>query len=182
MAIKSLEDLLESVGGPVKLLRNSQTGPYVYPVVPAEFTNWRDEQQAWQKTCVLYNQSYHMTDMYVEGPGALKLFTALGINSFKSFDVNNAKQFVVCNYDGYVIGDVILIRLQENLFNVVGRPSVHNWVQYHAETGGYDVKLERDERAAARQGPIVRKAYRYQVQGPNAVSYTHLTLPTILRV
>lgn len=169
MAIKSLEDLLESVGGPVKLLRNSQTGPYVYPVVPAEFTNWRDEQQAWQKTCVLYNQSYHMTDMYVEGPGALKLFTALGINSFKGFEVNNAKQFVVCNYDGYVIGDVILIRLQENLFNLVGRPSVHNWVQYHAETGGYDVKLERDERAAARQGPIVRKAYRYQVQGPNAM-------------
>ena len=141
MAIKSLEDLLESVGGPVKLLRNSQTGPYVYPVVPAEFTNWRDEQQAWQKTCVLYNQSYHMTDMYVEGPGALKLFTSLGINSFKSFDVNNAKQFVVCNYDGYVIGDVILFRLQENLFNLVGRPSVHNWIQYHAETGGYDVKL-----------------------------------------
>jgi len=169
MAVTSLEDLLQSVGGPVKLLRNSQTGPYVYPVVPAEFTNWRDEQQAWQHTCVLFNQSYHMTDMYVEGPGALKLFSDLGINSFKSFDVYNAKQFVPCNYDGYVIGDVILVRLEEHLFNLVGRPSVHNWVQFHAETRGYDVKCERDERAAARQGPIVRKAYRYQVQGPNAM-------------
>ena len=67
MAYKSLEDLLQASGGPVKLLRNSQTGPYVYPVVPAEFTNWRDEQRAWQQTCVLYNQSFHMTDMYVEG-------------------------------------------------------------------------------------------------------------------
>ena len=47
MVRKSLEDLLQSSGGPVKLLRNSQTGPYVYPVVPAEFTNWRDEQHAW---------------------------------------------------------------------------------------------------------------------------------------
>jgi glycine cleavage system aminomethyltransferase T len=169
MGPKNLEDLLQSTGGAVKLLRNSQTGPYVYPVVPAEFTNWRDEQQAWQKTCVLYNQSYHMTDMYVEGSGALKLFSDLGINSFKSFDVYNAKQFIVCNYDGYVIGDVILVRLEEKLFNIVGRPSVHNWVQYHAETGGYDVKLERDERAVARLGPIVRKAYRYQVQGPNAM-------------
>ena len=168
MAHKSLEDLLRSVGGPVKLLRNSQTGPYTYPVVPAEFTNWRDEQRAWQQTCVLYNQSYHMTDMYVEGSGALKLFSDLGVNSFKKFDINDGKQFVVCNYDGYVIGDVILLRLEENLFNMVGRPSVHNWVQYHAETGGYDVRLERDERAAARQGPIIRKAYRYQVQGPNA--------------
>jgi syringate O-demethylase len=169
MAFKCLEDLLRSVGNPVKLLRNSQTGPYVYPVVPAEFTNWRDEQQAWQHTCVLFNQSYHMTDMYVEGPGALKLFSDLGVNSFKSFDVGNGKQFVVCNYDGRVIGDVILIRLAKNLFNLVGRPSVHNWIQYHVETGRYDVKLERDERAVARQGPIVRKAFRYQIQGPNAM-------------
>src|SRR5690606_24635492 len=53
--------------------------------------------------------------------------------------------------------------------NLVGRPSVHNWVQYHCETGGYDVTLERDERTVARSGPIVRKAYRYQVQGPRAI-------------
>jgi glycine cleavage system aminomethyltransferase T len=169
MGYKSLEDLLQSVGGPVKLLRNSQTGPYVYPVVPAEFTNWRDEQRAWQHSCVLFNQSYHMTDMYVEGPGALQLFSDLGVNTFKNFDVNKAKQFVPCNYDGYVIGDVILVHLEENLYNLVGRPSVHNWVQYHSQTGKYDVRIERDERAAARQGPIVRKAYRYQVQGPNAM-------------
>ena len=169
MSSKNLEDLLQSVGGPVKLLRNSQTGPYVYPVVLPEYTNWRDEQQAWQKTCVLFNQSYHMTDMYVEGARALELFSKLGVNSFKSFEVNKGKQFVVCNYDGYVIGDVILIRLAENLFNLVGRPSVHNWVQYHAETGNYGLRLERDERSVVRTGPVVRKAYRYQVQGPNAM-------------
>jgi vanillate/3-O-methylgallate O-demethylase len=29
---------------------------------------------------------------------------------------------------------------------MVGRPSAHNWVQYHAETGSYDVEIERDER------------------------------------
>src|SRR6516164_6587570 len=169
MAYKNLEELLQSAGGPVKLLRNSQTGPNVYPVVQPEYTNWRDEQQAWQKSCVLFNQSYHMTDMYVEGPGALKLFSDLGINSFKTFEVNSAKQFIPCNYDGYVIGDVILVRLGENLFDVVGRTSVHNWVQFHAETKGYDVKLERDERSAVRTGPVVRKAYRFQIQGPNAM-------------
>jgi glycine cleavage system aminomethyltransferase T len=166
---QNLEQLINRSGGPVKLLRNSQTGPYVYPVVPPEYTNWRDEQQAWQHTCVLFNQSYHMTDMYIEGPGALNLLSSLGINSFKNFDVNKGKQFVVCNYDGYVIGDVILLHLAENLYNIVGRPSVHNWVRYHAEAGKYDVRLELDERAVARQGPIVRKNYRYQVQGPNAM-------------
>ncbi len=166
---KSLDDLLQEAGNPVTLLRNSQTGPYVYPVVPSEFSNWRDEQIAWQKTCVLYNQSYHMTDMYIGGPGALKLLSRLGVNSFTGFNTDRAKQFVACDYDGYVIGDVILFYLEKDLFNIVGRPSVHNWVQYQAETGGYDVQLERDERSVARPGPIVRKAYRYQIQGPNAM-------------
>lgn len=166
---KSLEDLLRETGNPVTLLRNSQTGPYVYPVVPSEFSNWRDEQIAWQQTCVLYNQSYHMTDMYVRGRDALKLLSGLGVNSFQGFEPDKAKQFVACNHDGYVIGDVILFYLQKDLFNLVGRPSVHNWVQYHAETGHYDVQLERDERSIAKPGPIARKAYRYQVQGPNAM-------------
>ena len=169
LAYKSLEGLLQAVGNPVKLLRNSQTGPYVYPVIPSEFSNWRDEQRAWQQTCVLYNQSYHMTDMHLQGPDAFKLLSDLGVNSFKGFEPNKAKQFVVCNYDGYVIGDVILFYLDKNSFNIVGRPSVHNWVQYHCEKDRLDVRLERDERSAARPGPIVRKSYRYQVQGPNAM-------------
>ena len=165
---QNLETLLQKTG-PVKLLRNSAIGPYVYPVVASEYTNWRDEQRAWQKSCVLFNQSYHMTDMYVEGPDALKLLSALGINTFKNFGPNKAKQFVACNYDGHVIGDVILFGLENNVFNLVGRPSVHNWVQYHCETGGYNAKVTRDERAAAQKGPVVRKTYRYQVQGPNAL-------------
>ena len=168
MSGPSLESLLQKAS-PVELLRNSMSGPHVYPVVPAEYTNWRDEQRAWQKTCILFNQSYHMTDMYVEGPDALKLLSDLGVNTFKNFGPNKAKQYVVCNYDGYVIGDVVLFGLDENLFNIVGRPSVHNWVQYHCEKGGYNAKLTRDDRAAEQKGQVVRKAYRFQVQGPNAL-------------
>ena len=43
MSQQSLEQLLQSAGNPVQMLRNSQLGAYVYPVVPSEFTNWRDE-------------------------------------------------------------------------------------------------------------------------------------------
>src|SRR6202167_5138195 len=102
---QNLETLLQKTS-PVTLLRNSPVGPYVYPVVASEYTNWRDEQRAGQKSWFFFNQSYHMTDMYVEGPDALKLLSDLGINTFKNFGPNRAKQFVACNYDGYVIGDV----------------------------------------------------------------------------
>ena len=165
---QSLEALIQKAGA-VKLLRNSQAGAHVYPGVLPEYTNWRDEQRAWQQTCVLFNQSYHMTDMYVSGPDALKLLTDLGTNSFKNFGPNKAKQYIPCNPEGYVIGDVILFGLEDGSFNLVGRPSVHNWVQFNCETGGYNAKCVRDERAADQKGPIVRQAYRFQVQGPNAM-------------
>ena len=69
MSQRSLEDAIQAAGSPVELARNSQIGPYVYPKVPAEFTNWRDEQAGWRETSALFDQSHHMTDLYVEGPG-----------------------------------------------------------------------------------------------------------------
>jgi vanillate/3-O-methylgallate O-demethylase len=167
MTNRSLEELLQTVGSPVKLLRNSQIGPYAFPVVRSEFSNWRDEQRAWKETCALFDQSHHMTDLYVEGPDALKLFSDLAVNSFKNFKVNQAKQFVASNHDGYVIGDAILFYLDENRFNLVGRPPAHNWVEYNLETGRYKASAERDERSAVNQGK--RKSFRYQIQGPNAL-------------
>jgi vanillate/3-O-methylgallate O-demethylase len=167
MSYRSLEEALQNAASPVEMLRNSTIGPYAFPVVRSEFTNWRDEQRAWRESCVLLNLSHHMTDLYVEGPDALKLFSDLGINTFKNFKLNQAKQFVACNPDGYVIGDAILFPLGENRFNLVGRPPAHNWVQYNLEAGGYNATAERDERSFVNQGQ--RKVFRYQVQGPNAV-------------
>lgn len=167
MTHRSLEEKLQALGDPVAMARNSQIGPYVYPKVAAEFSNWRDEQVAWRETSALFDQSHHMTDLYVEGPDVIDLFSALGVNTFENFRVDKAKQFVACNHDGYVIGDGILFFLDENSVSLVGRPSAHNWVQYHAETGGYDVTVERDERTAANPTGR-RKIYRFQVQGPTA--------------
>jgi glycine cleavage system aminomethyltransferase T len=165
---RSLEDLLHSVESSVELLRNAQVGPNVYPGVPAEFTNWRTEVRAWQETCVLFNLSYHMADLAVRGPDALKLLSHLAVNSFAGFTLDRAKHFVPCSPDGYVIGDVILYALGEAEFDLVGRAPALNWVTYHAETGGYDVEVELDQRWALRTDGR-RRSYRFQVQGPKAM-------------
>lgn len=170
MKEKSLEDLLQSVGNPVTLLRNSQIGAYVYPVVPYEYSNWRDEQRAWRETAVLFDQSHHMANIYVEGPDALKMLSYLATNSFAKFPVNRAKQFAPCTHDGFVIGDGILFHLEENRLVFVGRAPAANWIQFHGETGGYDVKIEKDDRSPSnpKGKAVVRSCYRYQIQGPNA--------------
>jgi vanillate/3-O-methylgallate O-demethylase len=170
MSQQNLETLLKNSGNIVKMLRNSQLGAYVYPVVPSEFNNWRSEQAAWRNTAVLFDQSHHMAEMTVKGPDALKLMSYLTINSFNGFTVNKAKQMVPLSYDGYVIGDGILFYLADNELLFVGRAPTVNWIQFHAETGGFKVEYIRDDRSPShpRGNAVVRRHYRYQVQGPNA--------------
>ncbi|MFM8656216.1 MAG: aminomethyl transferase family protein, partial [Chthoniobacterales bacterium] len=63
----NLEQKLQEYPSPVDMLRHAQVGGYQFPFAP-EYTNWRDEQEAWQKSVVLFDQSFHMTDVYFEGP------------------------------------------------------------------------------------------------------------------
>jgi syringate O-demethylase/vanillate/3-O-methylgallate O-demethylase len=162
----NLEEKLQLHTSPVEMLRNSPTGGYEFPFA-AQFTNWRDEQEAWQKSVVIFDQSFHMTDVYFEGPDVRRLLSDLAVNTLSNFGANKAKQIVACNYDGHVIGDAILFGHTDNKVSVVGRPSVPNWVDFHAKTGGYDVKVTRDERTVSNKGE--RLIYRYQIQGPNAL-------------
>lgn len=165
MQFKSLQDKIDQLGNPLNFLRNSPVGAYVYPI-PSEFTNWRDEQRALREDVVLMDQSHHMTDLYVEGPDVMRLLELVGINSFKNFGRNKAKQLVCCSYDGYIIGDMVLFGLEDDKVNIVGRPPVANWVEFHAETGDFNVRVERDERTVSNAKP--RRTYRFELQGPKA--------------
>jgi hypothetical protein len=107
----SLEHKLREYRNPSEMLRNSPMSPYVHPV-PSEFSSWRDEQEGWANTAVLFDQPYHMTDLYVKGPDMVRLLSDLEVNTFKGFKRDKAKQLIVCNYDRYVIGDAVLFALE----------------------------------------------------------------------
>ena len=115
MAYKNLEEAIQASGNIVSMLRNSQIGAYIYPVVPAEFTNFRREVIAWRQAAVLYDQTHHMHNLFISGPDALALLSDTGINSFANFPVSTAKQFVPVGPEGGVIGlkRVLLFRRLE---------------------------------------------------------------------
>ena len=170
MTPSNLQEVLDESGNIVELLRNSQIGAYIYPVVPYEFSNWRREQRAWRDTAVLFDQSHHMVNFFFKGPDALKMVSDTAINSVANFPVNMAKQYVPTTPAGHVIGDGILFHLDDEEFVWVGRAPVANWLKYQAETGGYKLDFELDDRSPGRPyGKAVTRAYwRFQIQGPNA--------------
>ena len=94
MSFRSLEEKLQATSDAVEMTRNSQIGPYVYPAVPAEFSNWRDEQVAWRETAALFDQSHHMLDLQIAGPDTIRLLSRVGVNTFENFAPNKAKQLL----------------------------------------------------------------------------------------
>jgi glycine cleavage system aminomethyltransferase T len=164
---KTLEDRIKTYKNASNMLQNSQQGAYVFPIAP-QYTNWMEEVRAWRHGAVLLNQSYHMTDLYVRGPDAIKFMSYVGVNSFAKFGRDKAKQLICVNPDGYVIGDGIIFGLEEDEILYVGRPPLAYWLAYQAEITDFDVTTEFDIRSLE-NADKPRKLYRYEVQGPKAL-------------
>jgi glycine cleavage system aminomethyltransferase T len=165
VAAETLQDKIAAAGGPLGMLRAPGAGPLPFPV-KSEFSNWRDEQESWRRTAVLFDQSHHMADSTIEGPDTYRFLARLAVNSFNGFGPTKAKQLVVCSPAGYVIGDGVAFCLADNHVRVVGRAPIHSWLKYHAEAGEYDITYTRDERTV--RNPNGRELFRFQVNGPNA--------------
>jgi vanillate/3-O-methylgallate O-demethylase len=135
--------------------------------VRAEFTTWRDEQQSWRKGIALHDQSYHMNNLRIRGKDSLALISYLGVNSFTTFRPGAAKQFIACSPEGHVIGDAILYYLDDEDLLLVGNPATTDWVQFHAETGDFEVQSDLDPVWALNKEKR-RLVWRYQVEGPHA--------------
>src|SRR5213079_1099044 len=170
MGARNLEEILAATADTVKMLRNSQLGAYVYPVVASEFSNWRSEQWAWQHSAVHFDQTHHMVNLYLRGKDTIKLLSDTAVNSMQGFTPNKAKQYVPTTPYGHVIGDGIIFYLAPEEFVYVGRAPDSNRLRFHATTGGYDIKVELDDRSPMRPmgKPVTRSVWRFQIQGPKA--------------
>lgn len=178
---RTLQQMIDAAGSPVALLRGGHLGAYVFPGIPAEFTNWRDEMLAWKNHVALLEQSYHMCELHLRGPQALELLSDLAVNKFATFPIKRGKQLVLAGHDGNYLADAIVVHEEGDFYRVVGAPFASDWIQYNASLGKHDVRVTRDDSYSVRQGK--RDVYRVQIQGKNALELmqrlTHGTLPDI---
>lgn len=164
----SVEDRLANAKNPVSLLRNNDFEGHTYDF-PDEYSHWIEEQRAVHESAAIVDQSYHMGNLTIEGADAIDFLSGLSVNNYDSIrdgEPPQARNIIVCNPDGYVIGDNILFYLDENLFTCVGGPWVNNWIRYNAELSGLAVETEIRYRPFAESEP---EDFRFQVQGPHAL-------------
>ena len=171
---QSLQDLLDTTPDLTDYFYNDTRSPaFNAPgaasasFTPPAYTNWRDEQRAWSETAVLFEQTHNMPELFLTGPDAVKLLKRLGVNSFENFGTDRAKQFIACSPSGHLIGDSILYRHGEESFELVSGMPALDWVHYHADTGGYDVEVVRDNQSIDNASGR-RERFRLQLDGPNA--------------
>lgn len=165
MASPSLQDGIEQAGSAVRLRWTDNPRIWTPPVVAPEYSGWRVEQAAWKDTVALLDLSYHMWDTFVSGPDATRMLSELTANDYRRFAVDQAKQLVTVNENGFLVGDGILLRRGEQDYVITGRPTAQNWIKYHAQQGGYDVELTSDP-DCSRDPEHIPPFFRYQIQGP----------------
>lgn len=182
MGSQSLEQLLQSVENPIEYFRNNDLTwqPYVFR---EEYTNWIEEQRAVREAAAIVDQSYHMEILEIEGPEALDLLERVAVNSFENVrreDPPRALNLLTCNYEGYVIGDVIAFYLGNNRFLSVGSEWINNWIRYNAERHQFDVRTDVLYHPFDETDP---PHFRFQIQGPHAIDVMEAvvdgTLPEI---
>ena len=172
MAAKNLQEVLDAARNTVELLRNSQIGAYIYPVVPAEFSNWRREQRAWRETAVLFDQSHHMDNCSCAAPDAIKLISDTAHQQRRELPGQHGQAVrahappratssatASCSTSPRTSTSTSAARRRRTGCSSTARP---------AATTSRSSDDRRSPVAAVRPGRDARTYWRFQIQGPNA--------------
>jgi glycine cleavage system aminomethyltransferase T len=125
-------------------------------IIPYEYTNWRDEVLSWKKTCYIHASLCPSPTSRIKGPDALKFLSENCVNNMAKFPVGMGKHGIMCNEEGLVMCDGVVIRTEEDEF-------ITNWMEpystYALQKGKYDAIGE----------DLTGKVFLFQVAGPNSL-------------
>lgn len=125
-------------------------------VVPYEYTGWRDEAMSWKETCYLHGNLNPTPTYRIKGAEALKFFSNTCVNGFANFPVGTGKHGIICNEDGLVMEDGVLLRLGEDNFITYW---MKTYTQYALQKGNYKAIGE----------DLTGKVFLFQIAGPRSL-------------
>ena len=131
--------------------------------MPVSYTGALEEHAAVRTSCGLFDVS-HMGEIELHGSGAIALCQELTVNDVARLDDGCGQYSVMCNEDGGIIDDLVVLRLAAErwllVVNAANTAEDHAWIVEHAD--GQVVVSDRSAATAllALQGPLAERVLR----------------------
>lgn len=132
------------------------TAPGAGGVQPFEYSGWRDEQRSWHENCYIHAGLNPTATYRIKGPDALKLLSDHCVNTFKNFPVGKGKHGIMCNEEGHIMMDGLIMRTGEDEFVTYW---MWPYIEFVQKRGNYDVVGEN----------LTGKVFLYQLGGPRSL-------------
>jgi glycine cleavage system aminomethyltransferase T len=133
-----------------------------------EYTGWRDEELSWHNNCYFHAHLNPSFTLKISGPEALKFLSNTCVNTFKNFPVGKGKHAIMCNNDGYVMADGILLHTADEEY-------ISYWLspyQYYALMAGNYNAIGED---------LTGQLFLYQLGGPRSLDILEAATGETLR-
>lgn len=139
-----------------------------YGWVPAEYSTAREEFLATRDSASI-GFSLNISPVYdVSGPDAVKFLDSVAVNkSFADLEEGSSKHVVICNDDGYMLADGVLLKIGENRFRTYWLAPV---LDFHVQKSDLDV-----------EGTWIYDEYFFQIDGPKSLEILEGVTGTTLR-
>ncbi len=124
--------------------------------VPYEYTGWRDEQMSWKQAGYIHGNLNPSPTFRIKGPEALKFLADICVNSFANFPVGTGKHGIMCNEEGLVMQDGVLLRLGEDDFITYW---MSPYIAYALKKGNYNARGEE----------LMGTVFLFQIAGPRSL-------------
>lgn len=86
------------------------------PLYPYEYTTWQDEELSWHDNCYIHSGLNPFPFFEVKGVEFIDLLNRTCITTFNNYPVGKGRHTILCDNDGKVVLDGIIVRRSEDTF------------------------------------------------------------------
>ena len=134
--------------------------PFAGYLMPISYSKIHDEYYAVRNKCGIFDVS-HMGMIQIKGHDASNLIQTLTVNDIQKIKANEAQYTAMCNQNGGLIDDLIVLKLSSSdyilIVNASNKIKVLNWINKNKNSHEFIIhNMNEDNSLLALQGPTSR--------------------------